>query len=128
MSRSEISLKEFAVSSRKVSSSRLMPSRPSRCRCVKGMLALLGGGDDHFVPPIALGKPDLHRLIHRGLQILFDVIGAGWHLHVTAIDEHDELPAARPAEVQQSVHCRTHCAARKKHIVEEHDALPLDCD
>src|ERR1700687_4337001 len=99
MSHSEISLKEFAVSSRKVSSSRLMPSRPSRCRCVKGMLALLGGGDDHFVTPIALVKPDLNRLIHGGWQILSDVIGADWQLPVNAVDEHDEVHAAPPARV-----------------------------
>src|SRR5690242_2626201 len=126
MSRSEISLNEAAVSSRKLSSSRESPSRPSKWRWVKGpavcvmfygplpvgslraarsdtCLSLLGAGDDDFVAPVALHEPDLHRLGHRGWQILAHVVGPDRQLAMTAIHQDDQLHVVWPAEIHQGI-------------------------
>src|SRR5436309_14287992 len=74
MSRSEISLKDAAVSRMLVISPAETPSSPSRCRCVNAMLTS-SPFDHDLVHAVRLGDPDLHLLAARGGDVLADVVG-----------------------------------------------------
>src|SRR5437870_12435207 len=105
MSRSEISLKDAAVSRMLVISPAETPSRPSKCRCVNPMLTS-SRFDHDLVHAVRLGEPDLHLLAARGGDVLADVVGADRELAVAAVDQHRELDRLRPAEVDERVHRR----------------------
>ena len=47
-------------------------------------------------------------------------------LAVAAVDEHGQLDARGPAEVDQLVQGRAHRAAREEHVVHEHHRAPVD--
>src|SRR5438093_649127 len=64
MSRSEISLKDAAVSRMLVISPAETPSSPSRCRCVNAMLTS-SPFDHDLVHAVRLGEPDLPLLAAR---------------------------------------------------------------
>ena len=68
--------------------------------------------DDHFIRAIDFLQPHLNALLQRRRQILADVVGFDRQLAMTAIDQHDELNRARPAEVNQRIERRPGSSAR----------------
>src|SRR6185295_12611179 len=112
MSRSEISLKESAVSRMVVISSAGMPSSPSRWRCVNVMSppssTLVHDLDQDLVLAVRLREQHLHVLAARGRQVLTDVVGADGQLAMTAVDQHGELDRLRAPEIDQCIHGRAH--------------------
>src|SRR5215470_2510873 len=96
MSRSEISLKDVAVSRMATISSLGTPSSPSRCRWVNAM-----------VPPSALDDDLVHavrfRQAHRDTlaagrgEVLADVVGTNGEFAVAAVDQDGELDRLRAA-------------------------------
>src|SRR5437899_2258241 len=125
MSRSEISLKDSAVSRMLVISPAETPSSPSRCRCVNAMLTS-SPFDHDLVHAVRLGEPDLNLLAARGGDVLADVVGADRKLAMTPVDEDRELDRLRPPEVDERVHGGADCPAGEEHVVDEEDALALD--
>src|SRR5215813_12162480 len=126
MSRSEISLKESAVSIRKRISSRDNPSRPNRCWWVNAISALLCGDEHDFVASVSLCEPYLNRFGGGRGQILAHVVGADRQLPVPAVDQHGELHTARPAEVHERIERCTHRAPGVQHVVDQHDLAVVD--
>src|SRR5207245_2501412 len=125
MSRSEISLKDAAVSRMLVISPADTPSSPSRCRCVNAMLAS-SPFDHDLVHAVRLGEPDLHLLAARGGNVLADVVGADRQLAMTPIDEDRELDRLRAPEVDERVHGGADGPAGEEHVVHEEDPLAVD--
>src|SRR2546428_1430358 len=125
MSRSEISLKDAAVSRMLVISPADTPSSPSRCRCVNAMLTS-SPFDHNLVHAVRLGEPDLHLLAARRGNVLADVVGADRELAVTAVDENRELDRLRPPEVDERVHGGADGPAGEEHVVDQEDPFPLD--
>src|SRR5262245_21201070 len=107
MSRSEISLKEVAVSRIAPISSAGTPSSPSRCRCVNVMpvpsSSLAHDRDHDLVQAVRLGETDVDLLAPRRRQILPDVVRPDRQLAMPAVDEHRQLDRLRPAEVDEGV-------------------------
>src|SRR5947199_10756918 len=103
MSRSEISLKDAAVSRMLVISPAETPSSPSRCRCVNAMLTS-SPFDHDLVHAVRLGEPDLHLLAARGGEVLADVVGADRELAMAPADEDREPDRLRPPEVDERAH------------------------
>src|SRR5437867_9018106 len=122
MSRSEISLKDAAVSRMLVISPAETPSSPSRCRCVNAMLTS-SPFDHDLVHAIRLGEPDLHLLAARGGNVLADIVGADRQLAVTPVDQHRELDRLWPAEIDERIHRGADRAAGEEHVVDEENAL-----
>src|SRR5437667_4912599 len=125
MSRSEISLKDAAVSRMLVISPAETPSSPSRCRCVNAMLTS-SPFDHDLVHAVRLGESDLNLLAARGGDVLADVVGADRKLAMTPVDEDRELDRLRPSEVDERVHSGADGPAGEEHVVDEKDALALD--
>src|SRR5438094_5043591 len=125
MSRSEISLKDAAVSRMLVISPAETPSSPSRCRCVNAMLTS-SPFDHDLVHAVRLGEPDLHLLAARGGDVLADVVGADRELAMAPVDEDRELDRLRPPEVDERVHGGADGPAGEEHVVDEEDPFPLD--
>src|SRR5215471_11569164 len=123
MSRSEISLKEAAVSRIVRISSAGTPSSPSRCRWVNAILRPL---DDDLVHAVRLGEPDVHLLGTSRGEVLAHVVGPDRKLAVPAIDEHRQLDPLWPAEIDQRVHGGPDRASREEHVVDQEDAAAVD--
>ena len=83
--------------------------------------------DEHdFVAPVPLREPYLNRFADRRGQILADVVGANRQLPMSAVDQHGELHAARPAEVHQRVERGAHRAPGVEHVVDQHDLAVVE--
>src|SRR5262249_34240679 len=125
MSRSEISLKDAAVSRMSTIASLGTPSSPSRCRCVNAM-APPSALDHHLVHAVGLGEVHGDTLAPGRWEVLADVVGANGKLAMSAVDQAGELDRLRAAEVDQRIHGGTRGAAREQHVVDEEDAAALD--
>src|SRR5205809_7484012 len=97
MSRSEISLKDAAVSRMLVISPADTPSSPGRCRCVNAMLTS-SPFDHDLVHAARLPEPDLYLPAARGGDVLAAVVGADRELAVPAVDGAGGLGRPRPPE------------------------------
>ena len=80
-----------------------MPSRWRDCSITPPPARIV---EQHFVLAVDLLQPHLHALLQRRRQVLADVVGLDRQLAVAAVDEHDQLDRARPAEVDQRVERR----------------------
>ena len=77
------------------------------------------------VPSISC-EPHLDALLERGRQVLADVVGLDRQLAVAAIDQHDQLDGARPAEVDERVERGADRAPGVEHVVDQQDATVVD--
>src|SRR5262249_3407 len=129
MSRSEISLKDAAVSRMATMSPPGPPSSPSRCRCVNAMgrSSLWPSAlDDDLVHAVRFREAHRDTLAAGRGEVLADVIGTNGELAVAAVDQDGELDRLRAPEVDQRVHRGARGAAREEHVVDEEDAPAFD--
>src|SRR5439155_4757538 len=64
----------------------------------------------------------LHLFIHRGWQILSDVIGANRKLAMAAINQRSELDTGWPPKRVDRVHGRTNGAASVENVIDNDDS------
>ena len=79
-----------------------------------------------LVRPVLLAHADLDGLVAGRGERAADVVGADRQLAVAAVDEHGQLDAGRPAEVDQLVERGAHRPAGEQYVVDEHDRAPVD--
>src|SRR5215470_2368732 len=125
MSRSEISLKDAAVSRMATISSLATPSSPSRCRCVNAM-APPSTLDHDLVHAVGLREVHGDALAAGCGEVLADIVGANGKLAMPAVDQDGELDRLRAAEVHERIHGGARGAAREQHVVDQEDAAALD--
>ena len=82
--------------------------------------------EEHAVALVDLDELHLDALFAAGGQVLSDVVGADRQLAVAAVDEHGELHARRPPELEQRVDRGADRPARVQDVVDEDDRHPLD--
>ena len=63
-----------------------------------------------------------------GGDVLAHVVGADGQLAVAPVDQHRELDAARPAEVEERVDGRADGAPGVEHVVDEHDGGVVEAE
>jgi hypothetical protein len=81
---------------------------------------------DDFVPSVNLGEPHGDVLRQRGGYVLADEVGSDWQLAVSAVHQHCQLDAPRPAEVNKRVESRPDAATGVKDIVDQDDGPSFD--
>ena len=82
--------------------------------------------DQHFVDAVDLLEPHLHALLQRRRQVLADVVRLDRQLAMAAVDEHDQLDGARPAEVDERVERGANRPAGVEHVVDQQDPPVVD--
>ena len=84
------------------------------------------GDEEHTVSLVDLDELHLDALVSPRRKVLADVVGADRQLAVTAIDEHGELNAGGPTELEKRVDRRPDRPARVQDVVDEHHGHSLD--
>src|SRR5712671_6044588 len=68
----------------------------------------------------------MHTLDVGGGDIFPDEISLDRELTMTAVDQHSQLDAFRPAEIIKGIHGRADSAPAKEHVIDEHDGFAGD--
>src|SRR4029079_1876436 len=93
-----------AVSRIRSASSRVRSDTPRRWRgCASATVLALPLLEHDAVAPVDLFQFHAPPLVERRRQVLADVVGADGKLPVPPVDEHGELDAVGPAEVEERV-------------------------
>ena len=81
--------------------------------------------DDHLVFAVVLGNHHLDKFIPRGRQILSHIIRSNRQFPVSSVNQRRQLNAARPAALEDGIHCCPHRPAGVDDIVHQDDLFSL---
>ena len=99
---------------------------PPSAAASRAALVRLAPREHHLVSPVFLAHQHLHRLVAGGGEHAADVVGPDRQLAVATVDEHGQLDASRPAEVDQLVERRPYGASREEHVVDHDHRAAVD--